>query len=117
MASTAPASAVPRALTQALAWFAAVGPLIYVVFVSVLGSTWDGYDPVRDTQSELGARLHSVFSAPGAITVPIAMMVAALAFGRDGRFSTSWSSVSFWLLRCRGQATLPGGTHRSKFTT
>lgn len=31
------------------------GPLFYVVMTTVLGVLWDGYDQIRDTQSELGA--------------------------------------------------------------
>lgn len=42
-------------------------------------------------------RLHGLFSMPGAIGVPVAAMVSALAFRRDGRFSHSWQLVSFWL--------------------
>jgi hypothetical protein len=34
---------------------AAVGPVLYISFTIVLGMLWDGYDPIRDTQSELGA--------------------------------------------------------------
>jgi hypothetical membrane protein len=145
-----------------------VGPLFYVVLVTVLGLLWEGYDPVRDTQSELGAvdspyrllmnvagfigvgvsilafaaayclllrrslaktlatgllvaagvgmvavgffpcdagcvdatptgRLHSVFSMPGAIGLPVAAMLSALVFRRDGRFGTAWQVTSFWL--------------------
>jgi hypothetical protein len=29
-----------------------VGPVGYLVLVTVLGLLWDGYDPIRDTQSE-----------------------------------------------------------------
>lgn len=32
-----------------------VGPFCYVVLVTVLGLLWEGYDPIRDTQSELAA--------------------------------------------------------------
>jgi hypothetical membrane protein len=145
-----------------------VGPLCYFVLVTVLGFLWEGYDPIRDTQSELGAvdapyrllmnvagfmgvgvsilafaaayhlllgqslaktlatsllviagvfmvvvgffpcdvgcvdvtqtgRLHSIFSMPGAIGLPVAAMISALVFRRDGRFSTPWQVTSFWL--------------------
>jgi hypothetical membrane protein len=153
-----------------------VGPVFYLVLVTVLGMLWDGYNPIRDTQSELGAvdspyrlvmnlvgfmglgvsilafaaayhlllasssakllatgllvlagvgmvvvgfypcdagcvdvtvtgRLHSLFSMPGAVGLPAAAMVSALAFRRDGRFGMAWQVVSFWL----GLATLVSG--------
>jgi hypothetical protein len=40
---------------RALALIGVVGPVGYLVLVTVLGMLWDGYDPIRDTQSELGA--------------------------------------------------------------
>jgi hypothetical membrane protein len=153
-----------------------VGPVYYLVLVTVLGLLWNGYDPIRDTQSELGAmgspyglvmnlagfmglgvcilafaaaywlllapswakvlatgllglaglgmvvvgffpcdagcvdvtstgRLHSLFSMPGAIGLPAAAMVSALAFRRDGRVGNGWRLVSFWL----GLAALVSG--------
>ena len=159
-----------------LALVGVVGPLGYLVLVTVLGLLWDGYDPIRDTQSELGAvdspyrlvmnvagfmgvgvsilafaaayhrllrpslaktlatgllvvagvsmvvvgfvpcdagcvdvtgtsRLHSVFSMPGAISLPAAAMLSALVFRSDGRFTAAWQVVSFWL----GLAALMSG--------
>lgn len=153
---------------RALAVVGAVGPVLYIVLVTTLGLLWDGYSPIRDTQSELGAidapnaglmnvagfmglgisilafsgayhlllrrstagtlatgllaiagvgmvvvgffpcdaecvdvsrtsELHSAFSMPGAIGLPVAAMCSALAFRRDGRFSAAWQVVSFWL--------------------
>ncbi|OGO51411.1 MAG: hypothetical protein A2148_11740 [Chloroflexi bacterium RBG_16_68_14] len=32
-----------------------IGPAFYIAFTTVLGFLWAGYDPIRDTQSELGA--------------------------------------------------------------
>lgn len=43
------------AVGRALAAVGAVGPMLYVGLTMVLGLTWTGYDPIRDTQSELGA--------------------------------------------------------------
>jgi hypothetical membrane protein len=161
---------------RALALVGVIGPLDYLMLVTVLGLGWEGYDPIRDTQSELGAvnspyrlvmnvagfmgvgvsilafaaaywlllrrslamtlatgllvvagvgmvvvgffpcdagcvdvtatgRLHSAFSMPGAIGLPAAAMLSALAFRRDGRFGMAWQLVSFWL----GLATLVSG--------
>jgi hypothetical protein len=44
-----------RRATAGLAAIGAVGPLGYVLLTVVLGLAQAGYDPVRDTQSELGA--------------------------------------------------------------
>jgi len=41
-------------------------------------------------------RLHGLFSAPGAIGLPVAAMVSSLVFRLDGRFGTGWQLVSFW---------------------
>jgi len=44
-----------RRFERPLALVAAAGPVAYVVLTSILGAMWAGYDPIRDTQSELGA--------------------------------------------------------------
>ena len=41
--------------SRALATVGAVGPILFFVLVMVLGMLWSGYDPIRDSQSELGA--------------------------------------------------------------
>ncbi|MGB9373612.1 MAG: DUF998 domain-containing protein [Jiangellales bacterium] len=46
---------VPKRTTMLLAIVAGVGPVLYIVLTVVLGLLWEGYDPIRDTQSELGA--------------------------------------------------------------
>jgi hypothetical protein len=151
-----------------LARIAIAGPVYYVVFVTILGLLWAGYDPVRQTQSELGAvdaphgllmnvaafmalglvtlafagayflmvrhsawklvavaalvvaglgfvivgffpcdagcvdvtrtgELHSVFSMPPAIGLPVGMMLSAAAFHADGGFGSRWQVASFVL--------------------
>jgi hypothetical protein len=42
-------------LTRILALAGIAGPIYYVGFVTVLGLLWPGYDPIAQTQSELGA--------------------------------------------------------------
>jgi hypothetical protein len=42
-------------LTRILALAGIAGPIYYVGFVTVLGMLWPGYDPIGQTQSELGA--------------------------------------------------------------
>jgi hypothetical membrane protein len=169
-------SSASRRPTSVLALVGIGGPVFYIALVSLLGLQWEGYDPVRQTQSELGAvdspyggimnfagfmglgisllafgaayhrvlrrgwarelatgllalagigmvvvgffpcdagcvdvtatgRLHSVFSMPGAIGLPLAAMLSAAAFRSDGRFGTGWQLVSFWL----GLVTLASG--------
>jgi hypothetical protein len=50
-------SRVPRSehVGRAFAVVGLIGPVIYVSLVVVLGLLWDGYNPIRQTQSELGA--------------------------------------------------------------
>jgi hypothetical membrane protein len=40
---------------RAFALVAAIGPIAYVGLTVILGLMWEGYSPIRDTQSELGA--------------------------------------------------------------
>ncbi len=152
------------------------GPIAYIGFVTLLGLLWPGYDPIRQTQSELGAvdaphgllmniggfmvlglviltfaaayhlvlrpspwrwvatasmllagvamvmvgffpcdpgcvdvtrtsQLHSAFSMPGAIGLPMAIVLSSLAFKSDGRLGPAWQIVSLLL----GLATLATG--------
>lgn len=165
-----------RPMARPLALIGLAGPPAYVVLVTALGLLWAGYDPVRDTQSLLGAvdspyglvmnvagfmgvgisilafavayhlvlwrsasaaiatglllvagasmfvvgffpcdagcvdvtrigRLHSTFSMPGAIALPVAAVVSSLAFRSDGRFGRAWRTSSFVL----GLVTLAAG--------
>lgn len=55
-------SVVPRAL----AMVGAVGPVAYIVLTIVLGLLWPGYDPIHQTQSELGA-----VDAPNALVMNV----------------------------------------------
>lgn len=147
---------------------AITGPPAYLALTVVLGLAWPGYDPVRQTQSQLGSvgaphaaimnfagfsllgvvllvfaivyrtsipagagtwfatglivvaglgmgivgffpcdpgcidvtatgRLHAVFSMPGAIGLPLAMMISAGRFRHDRRFDRRWQVASFSL--------------------
>jgi hypothetical protein len=63
-----------------LALLGLLGPLGYPALVTVLGLLWDGYDPVRDTQSQLGA-----VDAPHRVVMNVA------------GFTVAWQVASFWL--------------------
>jgi hypothetical protein len=162
--------------TRLLTLVGFVGPIYYMGFVTVLGMLWPGYDPISQTQSELGAvnaphgrlmnvagfmalgvvilafaasfhralrgspwrnlatillavagvgmitvgffpcdagcvdvsrtsELHSTFSMPGAIGLPVAAMLSSLAFRDDGRLGLAWQAGSFVL----GLAALASG--------
>jgi hypothetical membrane protein len=83
---------------RALALVGVIGPLGYLVLVTVLGLGWEGYDPIRDTQSELGA-----VNSPSRLVMNVAgfmgVGVSILAF-----------AVAYWLLLRRSLAmTLAAG--------
>ena len=163
-------------VTRFLTLVGIAGPIYYIGYVTLLGFLWVGYDPIRQTQSELGAvgaphgllmnvagfmalgvvilafaaayhlvlrpsawrwvasglmvvaglgmitvgffpcdagcvdvtrtsELHSTFSMPGAIGLPVAVMLSALAFRHDARLGPAGQVVSFLL----GLATLASG--------
>jgi len=63
---------------------AAVGPVAYIVLTVVLGLLWDGYDPIRDTQSELGAvnsPYKAVMNIGGFMGLGVCILSFAVAFG------------------------------------
>ena len=41
---------------RVLASIGVAGPIFYIVLVTVLGLLWEGYNPIRDIQRELGIR-------------------------------------------------------------
>ena len=58
-------------LTRLLTLVAIAGPIYYVGFVTVLGMLWPGYDPIGQTQSELGA-----VDAPNGLLMNVAGFMA-----------------------------------------
>jgi hypothetical membrane protein len=66
------------------ALIAAVGPVAYIVLTVVLGLLWEGYDPIRDTQSELGA-VNSPYKAAmnigGFMGLGVCILSYAVAYG------------------------------------
>lgn len=73
----------PSSLSLVLAAVAAVTPLLYIGLTLVLGATWPGYDPVRDTQSELGALdapLAPVMNVAGFMGLGVAILCFAGAY-------------------------------------
>ena len=61
------ARAVPRLILLACV----IGPIYYIAVTTVLGLLWEGYDPIRQTQSELGS-----VGAPHAAVMNVAAFMA-----------------------------------------
>lgn len=68
---------------RGLALAAALGMLYYIVLTVVLGLLWEGYDPVRDTQSELAAvdsPYQTVMNVAGFMVLGICILAFAGAY-------------------------------------
>ena len=66
-----------------IAIVAAVGPIAFIALVTVLGAMWDGYDPIRDTQSELGAvdsPYGSLMNVAGFMGIGVSILCFASAY-------------------------------------
>jgi len=71
-----------------------VGPVGYLVLVTVLGLLWDGYDPIRDTQSELGALdspYRQVMNLAGFMGLGVSILAFAAAYYL--LLASSWAKV------------------------
>jgi hypothetical membrane protein len=78
-------------LRRTAALVAAVGPVWFVVLTVVLGLLWPGYDPIRDTTSELGAvnAPHSVLmNVAGFMGLGVSILAFAVAYGLS--FRAGW---------------------------
>lgn len=90
---------VPARATTVLAVAAVAGPALYILLTVVLGLLGEGYDPIRDTQSELGAidspyRWLMNLAGFGGLGLSILAFAAAYAVVlRGGR--AQWTAVSF----------------------
>ena len=74
----------PRRRVRLLAAAAAIGPMAYMALTVVLGLLWDGYDPLRDTQSELGAvdsPYRTVMNVAGFMGLGVCILTFAWVFG------------------------------------
>ena len=75
-----------------------IGPIYYIVVTTILGLLWEGYDPIRQTQSELGsvgaphATVMNVagFMALGAVILAFAIAYATSVRGR----AWTWLAVA-----------------------
>ncbi len=91
---TSPAPTTSTAPRRALALIGAVGPVGYLVLVTVLGLLWDGYDPIRDTQSELGALdspYRQVMNLAGFMGLGVSILAFAAAYYL--LLASSWAKV------------------------
>ncbi len=73
-----------RAGAWLLASIGVAGPVFYIVFVTVLGAMWEGYDPIRDTQSELGAvnsPYQTLMNVVGFMGLGVCILAFAGAYG------------------------------------
>jgi len=69
----------PEGVPGLLALVGAAGPLLYVLLVTVLGLLWEGYDPIRDSMSELGS-VESPYGPLMNVAGCMALGVSILAF-------------------------------------
>ena len=79
-----PASTRRLSVARATALVAAIGPIAYVGLTIVLGLLWDGYNPIRDTQSELGAvnsPYNAIMNTGGFMGLGVCILSFAVAFG------------------------------------
>jgi hypothetical protein len=73
--------------------FAVIGivvPVFYILFVTLLGLRWEGYNPIRDTQSELGAvdsPFGDLMNIVGFMGIGLALLAFAVAYGLTLRSS------------------------------
>ena len=91
---TSLAPTTSTASRRALALVGAVGPVGYLVLVTVLGLLWDGYDPIRDTQSELGALdspYRLVMNLAGFMGLGVCILAFAAAYWL--LLASSWAKV------------------------
>jgi hypothetical protein len=98
-------------LTRLLTFVAIAGPIYYVGFVTVLGMLWPGYDPIGQTQSELGA-----VDAPHGLLMNVAgfmaLGVVILAFAGDFHLvlrPSPWKLVATVLMAVAGAGMIVVG--------
>ena len=70
-------------MRRALATVAAAVPVAFMLLTLALGAAWEGYDPIRDTQSELGAvdsPVRWVMNLAGFLVLGLAILAFAAAY-------------------------------------
>lgn len=83
---------------RALALLAAVGPVYYIVLTTVLGMMWQVHDPIRDTQSELGAvdsPYRTIMNGGGFMVLGVCILAFVMAYAAllRGRW-VKWLAVA-----------------------
>jgi hypothetical membrane protein len=98
-----------------LALVGAVGPLLYVLLVTVLGLLWEGYDPVRDSMSELGS-VESPYGPLMNVAGFMALGLSILAFAAAYQLLLPrgpWKAVATGLLVVAGVFMVVVGSSRA----
>ncbi|MCL3862520.1 DUF998 domain-containing protein [Actinotalea sp. K2] len=97
--------------SRAVALLGAAGPLVFMTVVLLAGLSWAGYDPVRQTHSELGAvgsPVRWVVNLGGFVLLGVTLLAFALAYRSQLRPS-AWREVAAVLLVLAGAGMIAVG--------
>ncbi len=95
---------------RALALLGVAGPVFYIVLTTVLGLLWEGYDPVRDTQSELGAvdsPYRMLMNVAGFMVLGLCILAFAAAYSLLLRGAwVKWAAVALLVVAGTGMVVV-----------
>jgi len=97
------------ATRRVLAWISLAGPLIFIGLTIVLGLTWQGYDPVRDTMSVLGAvdsPVGTVMNVMGFMGIGISILAFAGAYATTFRGRLALVAVALLVVAGAGMTAV-----------
>jgi hypothetical protein len=97
-------------VTRILTLVGIAGPICYIGFVSLLGLLWAGYDPIKQTQSELGAvdAPHGLLmNVAGFMALGVVILAFAAAYHLVLRPSAwRWAAAGLMVLAGVGMVTV-----------